>query len=407
MRMVKWMGIVVVLASACSSTTSAPDVRDAATYDKVIAADGARDGQRAERTIDLTPDKPKLPARWEQVPSASLKMERHTATLLKDGRVLIVGGRISGSAATKEVHVYLPDKNLLQTVAPMQFERWGHSATLLKDGRVLVAGGSGSGSSTTYQSTEVFEPVANTWSPGPDLPSPRALHRAVLLASGDVLIAGGVASGLQLKSFVIYQTGSNAFKQLTTSMTTKRAGLAMLLLKDSKVVLVGGFGGTDGKTYLDTLEVFDPATEAATAIAAKMSDKRNFPTATLLPNGEVLIVGGEFCDSTCQNTSSDDLYDPTKDKITGISHVGVPPAFHAASALADGRVLITGGIGQSDMSKVVIFDPAGSGAWVTAPSLLFKRYQHTSTTLLDGSVLVVGGTVTDWTYVEQVERFYP
>jgi hypothetical protein len=357
--------------------------------------------------VSVKRDTVKQPARWEVVSGAELKFEGHTATLLQDGRVLVAGGRTSGPTATREALLYDPGKNTMQQTGSMAKERWAHTATLLQDGRVLVAGGNAPGSAGALDSTEVFDPAspASPWSTGPSLPGRRSSHRAVLLASGEVLLSGGLGGSGQLNSLALYQPGTNNWKQLGIPMTSKRVGHTATVLKNGKVLFAGGYSGQD---YLDTLEVFDPATETMTPIAAKLTEKRNYATASLLQAGQVLIVGGEFCGgSGCQGTVGDDLYDPSTNQVTGIAHAGSPPVFHAAASLSDGRVLITGGTGSGDSKKAVLYSPGGAGSWSSAPLMASGRYSHTATTLSDGSVLVVGGTDQQWTYVGDVERFYP
>lgn len=83
------------------------------------------------------------------------------------------------------------------------------------------------------------------------------------------------------------------------------------------------------------------------------------------------------------------------------------PCLVLALGSCSGTVLVTGGHAVADTSRAVLFSPAGGGSWTVGPSLLHARYGHTTTTLTDGSVLVVGGENGNWSYTEKAERFYP
>jgi hypothetical protein len=106
-----------------------------------------------------------------------------TLTILKDldERVLLVGGGRATAA------LYDPKKNTWTHTRPMSTPRSAHTATLLPDGRVLVVGGA----SKDAISCEVYDPTTNIWSPGPSLLEPRVAHVTVTLSNGDILIIGG------------------------------------------------------------------------------------------------------------------------------------------------------------------------------------------------------------------------
>jgi predicted Ser/Thr protein kinase len=121
--------------------------------------------------------------RWDSsfftpLPAPPRGHESATLTGLKDGRVLLVGGR-RGDSAMATAHVFVPAPDGLtgvwQDVAPMRGARFGHSATLLRDGRVLVAGGC----SPAQAASEVYDPVSNTWSDAGQMSTPRCSPQAV------------------------------------------------------------------------------------------------------------------------------------------------------------------------------------------------------------------------------------
>jgi len=364
---------------------------------------------------DSGPDGPKQPAHWTTVSGTAPAVINHTATLLADGRVLIVGGQthepMKSPVPTGEAYLYDPGQDAVTPAGSLTTARYHHTATLLDDGRVLIAGGS-TGASTHLDSAEIFDPSkpsASAWSAGPALPSVRGSHTATRLSGGKVLLIGGEGTSGELSSMVIFDPSSNGWMAPTAVLKKPRTAHSATALQNGKIFIAGG---SDGTYYTSSAEVYDPSTGTTTLLGASLSKGRLRHTADLLPGGKVLIVGG-YCGMMCTITS-DDLYDPATDTMAPISHLGDPPAFHASAVLKDGRVLVSGGM--TDVStgkgtnKVAAFTTSGGGMWQQQPVMASPRYRHTATTLADGSVLVVGGQKEDSSSVPFVgfaERFYP
>ncbi|MCB1158986.1 MAG: kelch-like protein, partial [Leptospiraceae bacterium] len=114
----------------------------------------------------------------------------HTATLLKDGKVLIAGGDDCSYSAIKlnTAEIYDPQTGLFTHVSDMKVVRSDHTASLLKDGRVLIVGG------TRYydneKTTEIYDPQTGTFTPGPPTINKHANHTADMLPDGKVIIIG-------------------------------------------------------------------------------------------------------------------------------------------------------------------------------------------------------------------------
>ncbi len=116
-----------------------------------------------------------------------------------------------------------------------------------------------------------------------------------------------------------------------------------------------------------------------------MSVARSEHTATLLPNGKVLVAGGGA------SLSSAELYDPTHGTWAATGSLATGRRTHTGTLLADGRVLVAGGYGPSGIvSSAEVFNPA-TGTWSVTGSLATGRAEHTATLLADGRVLVAGG----------------
>jgi N-acetylneuraminic acid mutarotase len=206
----------------------------------------------------------------------------HTATLLADGRVLVVGGYQDGSPNGPFAELYDPLSGTWTAAGNMATMRSSHTATLLPNGKVLVAGGyirstrehcgqpSGSPSvdcTNPLASAELYDPQTGAWSATLDMVAPRAGHTATLLPGGRVLVAGGTgsadtsASGLHepLASVELYDPASGTWSA-TSSMVDSRDGHTATLLPDGRVLVAGGIGFKvpPGSVDLASAEVYDP-----------------------------------------------------------------------------------------------------------------------------------------------------
>jgi hypothetical protein len=388
---------------ADSSTGHDHGVREAAAD-----GSGVRDGVREGGS-----DKKKVPAYWESFagPTGAQALVGHTATLLASGRVLVAGGRakIGSGAVTALAEAYLfdPSTNTFSSAGSMKAARGMHTATRLKDNRVLVVGGVSS-SDTALDSTELFDPSKPTgsqWSAGPQMLGARSYHGAVL-AGSDVLVFGGYGSSSALDSVARYDSAAGNWKTLLVTLPDQASAGTATLLKNGKVLIVGGYNGSK---WLDTMAVYDPTAATMTKLTSKLKYARSLHTADRLGDGKVLIVGGN-CGSSC-TIASDELFDPQTNTLLTISHGTTPPFGHASAVLADGSLFVCGGEG-SDLQRAMGFTGAGSSAgWALLGNMKEGRDSHTATTLSDGSVLVVGGQsgyMGEYgPYVTTAERYHP
>lgn len=396
------------LAWACSDDGQDPG-RDAGV-DQAVVEDGA--GGDGPKTKDRGPDKPKLPARWEQIKDPGPAVWDHQATLLKDGKILITGGlfKDKGTKASAEATIYLPQPKQLVSAGQMPTPRGGHTATLLDDGRVLVVGGN-SGSGKTSDQVELFDPKKfspqgpnnDTWSKAAALVGGKRLnHGAVKLKDGRVLVAGGYGSG-QLDTLEIYNPKTGGWSAPGAKLSAKRTAPSVSLLNNGNVLIAGGY---DGKMTLDTLEIYDVKQGTIKAVAGKLGSPRAGHEAVNMLDGRVMLVGGH-CAPSCKVTGAD-VYNPTTGKVSNLAHPGAELYHCAAALLKDGRVLVTGGSPAKE--RVLIYLTNGN-LWSSIVPLKVGRYDHTATRLVSGEVLVVGGqnsaVGTASGGVAQVELFFP
>ena len=220
--------------------------------------------------------------------------------------------------------------------------------------------------------------------PTGSLTAARYHHAASLLPNGKVLVAGGY-NGSQLASAEIYDPATGIWTP-TGSMAETRFVHTTTLLTNGLVLVVGGYGSG---VYRASAELYNPATGTWTPTGS-LSGPRNGHTATLLPNGKVLVAGGSAGPTTF---ASAELYDPAAGTWTPTGSLTTARTESTATLLTNGLVLIVGGRPvnpSASFASAEIFNPA-TGTWSVTGSLNAARSTHTATLLPNGMVLVASG----------------
>ena len=272
--------------------------------------------------------------------------------------------------------------------------RIDQTETLLNDGTALIVGGEKAGTiNTTLLSAELYNPATGSFAATGSLNSSRSFYSQTLLANGKVLIVGGLdytaSPPIYLNSAEIYDPATKTFSASAGSMVFGREGHSATLLPSGKVLIAGGVdsdGNTTGQAVL-----YDPVADSFTPSAGTMVSVRKEHSATLLQNGKVLIAGGE--DNADATLNSAELYDPATDTFTAAGSMTSPRWGHTATLLTTGKVLIVAGGDAAGflLSSAELFDPA-SGSFTATGSLNVLHDEYSATLLDDGTVLIAGGT---------------
>lgn len=321
------------------------------------------------------------PGAWSAVTSMNDVRENHTLTLLPDGQVLAVGGTDFVSTYSS-AELYNPVANTWTATGNMNVARQSPSATLLTDGRVLIAGGYDGAS--TLASAEIYDPSSGTWSNTGSMSVARQSQRAVRLLDGRVLVIGGTGSGGVLASAEIYDPTAGTWSS-ANALASLKGNFAVARLLDGRVLVAGGFaGGSEVKTY----QIYTPDTNSWSA-EANMNDLRNNPSATLLSDGQVLLAGGE--NGFPSTNLKTELYDPgTNSWSYTTGDLAIVRNGHAAHLLPNGQVLIVGGSSGGGTNTAELYTPS-TGLWSSTGSMVGNRANNESVALADGRILTSGG----------------
>ena len=253
----------------------------------------------------------------------------------------------------------------------LNMKRSGGKSVLLSDGRAMVVG--------SGASVELYDPATGTWAVTGSLNTPRASFTATLLADGKVLVAGGInkVTFEDLSSAELYDPATGVWSYTGSLSTVLYILHTATLLPNGKVLVAGGLGPST------TAELYDPVTGTWT-VTGSLKIGRLEHTATLLANGKVLVAGGNSF------VASAELYNPATGSWTATGSLNHGRFEHTATLLTNGKVLVAGGIDNAEYRSAELYDPT-TGTWTLTGSLTNARIGgHTETLLNDGTVLVAG-----------------
>ena len=333
----------------------------------------------------------------------------------------------------------------------MTTAREGHTATLLPNGKVLIAGGWQSvpgAQNCTGQlhdrgyflecvllltSAELYDPLTGTFAATGNMTTAHLSHTATLLPNGKVLIDWGSSAELYDPSTGTFaaiddmNTGSDTAtllsngKVLFTGLPAKLydpAGSTLVatgayagtggsvvtatLLPDGKVLIAAGPGCCDsaGRT-----ELYDPGAGTFSLTAPIFTQSESSFTATLLTNGKVLVAGGDFVGGDDTYAISAGEYDPSTGTFTATGNMTTARRDQTATLLPDGTVLIAGGDFAAGTSAELY--GLATGTFSGTGNMITPRFLHTATLLLDGTVLMTGGLPYSTATTSSAELYHP
>jgi hypothetical protein len=303
----------------------------------------------------------------------------HASVRLANGKVLATGGYV-GYETSRASELYTHSTRSWAPAASMKDPRVHHTATVLSDGRVLVTGGYNGGALAT---AEIYDPVANTWTRTGSMQFARYSHTATLLGNGRVLVVGG--HGDRPYSSEIYDPSTGTFGSYA-SMRYYRSEHAAARVSSSRVLVVGTSQYYSDDPVFRTAEVYNFSSNSWTLVGSMGVGRRQGVAATALASGSVLITGGRT--PSYGTTTAAEIFNPSTNTFSFTGDLNYARYEHEATRLTDGRVLVTGGYGSDASAEV--YDPA-TGQWDLTGSLLEDRNRHTATLIGSNRVVIAGG----------------
>ncbi len=284
---------------------------------------------------------------WATPPAPDARIGFDAPVLLRDGRVLVSGGAIDTPGAPEEGHLaggaqlYDPATNGWAQTGALVQARAAQTATVLDDSTVLIVGGQTGtrvGKHPGLASTERYDPATGKWAAG-SLAGPRVGHTATLLRDGRVLVIGGqtgdddAGQNRPVLTAERYDPASGRWSAVAAPLWTHGVGASATLLADGRVLVAGGNATGGGRpAALTVAEIYDPIKDSWTTVAP-LPQGVSGHTAILQPDGRVVAVGGSGYYTQ--------VYDPARDIWT--QDVADPITIGGVAApLRDGRILLAG-----------------------------------------------------------------
>ena len=277
-----------------------------------------------------------------------------TATLLPDGGVLVTGG----DTEPRCVEIYDPETAVFSRVGDLNADHWWHTATLLRDGRVVIAGGNKrqDDASVSQAVAEIYDPVTQSFSLTGSLKLDRQEHTAILLPSGKVLVTGGIrlfpSDELEcIGSPELYDPTTGTFTPIGIGGISDTCWTKATLLNNGNVLVT---------SERRQAHLFDPVTETFRPTGI-MTERRKWHAATLLASGEVVITGGTPNLQPITALATAEIYDPITETFKAIDAMGDARFQHTAVLLADVSVLVPGGrMSGGELNSAELWIPSGA-----------------------------------------------
>jgi N-acetylneuraminic acid mutarotase len=335
-------------------------------------------------------------ASWTSTGSMHSARASQTAIVLANGYVLVAGGTNNNIPLT-ESELYNSASGSWSTTGSMNVARTSARAVLLPNGAVLTMGGCiGSDClGSTTASAEIYNPSTGKWTTTGSMLKGRAEFVAVLLPNGKVLVAGGCTS-YSANGCLAVTTAAELYNPATGkwsstgAMRAARMAMTATVLPNGNALIAGG--QTAASDALGSSEIYSPSA-GSFSLTGKLITPRSGHTATLLTNGLVLMAGGENVSGT--STQKAELYNPVTGTYSATGNMPSTRQEHAALLLSNGYVLVSGGNNVNSTTTTVLASCAlynpGTGTWTVASSMNSARVDHSLVLLHTGRALATGG----------------
>ena len=357
---------------------------------------------------------------WMATASMHSPRSGHTATRLQNGKILVAGGD-DGTA-----ELYDPVSRTWESTGSMNVGRGGHTATLLPDGRVLVVGGDWQEEPRYFNTAELYDPTTGSWSLTGNTNAFRApaSFTATLLMDGTVLVAGGLGEDALFDSAAVAIGDAELYDPATGTWVPSgrlhRARFAhtATLLNDGRVLIVGGSDDVEGDSSLADAELYDPQSKSWTGTTPFIAPVQGHAS-VLLQDGNVLVTGGyqSFLQGGTGSSNFAAIFVPATNSWSRTGDFSAGRFHHTATLLPTGHVLIVGGFQTeffswayfgyqiAPLASAELYDP-GSGKWTSTDPMSAARMGYAATLQPDGTVLVSGGVSDDTDQVLDTAEVY-
>lgn len=321
----------------------------------------------------------------------------HHAVLLNDGRIYIVGG--DKQAITAEIYDPKTKKSKKVANLPELLYKQEYSVTALNNGKVLIAGGRHALNSVSYipysKTAYIYNPDKNIYEPPISMNDYHMEHKAVLLKNGSVILTGGNASSIidlynsKLNKFISFGKYCSPL-ELKTNKYPDLMRQGVISLNNNKVLAVGGGGCNVSNDYSSQAKVIDYQLGKIYSVGS-LHVNRGYPEIMLLKDGRALVSGGT--NNPQLWVKELEIYDPNKNVFINAGEMDERSGY-TATLLPNGKVLFVGGsTGVAQVSRgltsMYVYDPKDY-SYKFLGNLRKIRAGHTATVLKDGSIVFIG-----------------
>jgi len=328
---------------------------------------------------------------WREVGEMEIRRGDHSAVLLRSGEVLVIGGRtVEGRADRWEnsCELYDPKIERWRMTRPLCNKYGNSTAFVLNNGKVLVIGRG----DYPYDQCELYDPSTQEWSSTGSLIDRRDRIHATLLSDGQVLVAGGDCRDKPLASCERYDPRTGNWYP-SAPLPKPSIWHRLILLHTGRVLAI------TVEDERNPCLLYDPAADRWVSTATPLQNHGYFFFAIGLPDGRVLLVGGTVITVTsggkCATINSMpvlacELYDLATEQWSPAATLPEPRdcIVTTATALSSGDVFIVGG--RRPQANAVLYD-VDTDAWLPGPTPAIPRFNQAATLLANGDLLISGG----------------